>query len=61
MDRAAYVTAKTKQLREFGYALTEQHVSDQLDMLLAGKKLGTGLTVIGSFMEDEVILSGKSK
>lgn len=57
VDRAAYVTAKTKQLREFGYSgLQEHEVSDQIDALLAGKDIGSGLTVIGKFMEGEVIV-----
>lgn len=55
-DRAAYVKAKTKQLQEFGYpSLTEQEVDEQIDALLAGKKFGHGLTVIGMFMDKEVL------
>lgn len=54
---SAYVRAKTKQLIEFGYpTLTETDVSEQLEALLAGKKL----TVVGKFMEDEVVLPRKS-
>lgn len=56
VPRAAYVKAKTKQLREFGYPeLTEAEVDAQIDALLTNKKLGDGLTVIGMFMEDEVL------
>ena len=56
VGRKAYITAKTKQLVEFGYGgLTEETVTAQLDAVLAGKKLGEGLTVIGAFMQDEVI------
>lgn len=52
VDRAAYIKAKTRQLRDFGYRdITERHVGEQVDALLAGKKL----TVIGKFMEDEII------
>lgn len=50
---AAYISAKTKQLREFGYeTLTEEGLRKQLIALLAKKPL----TVIGMFMESEVIL-----
>lgn len=60
VNRADYVRAKTKDLREFGYAgLTEKDVDEQIDAILAGKKLGQGLTVIGKFMEDEIIVAGK--
>lgn len=61
-DRAAYVKAKTKQLREFGYpSLTEREVNEQIDCLIAGKTLGNGLTVIGKFMEEEVIITKTGK
>ena len=54
--RDAYVKAKTKQMRQFGYTdLDEAHVNSQIDALLAGKKIGDGLTVIGKFMEGEVV------
>lgn len=54
--RLDYVKAKTKDFREFGYpSLTEEEVSEQLDVVLSGK--GT-LTVIGHFMKDEVITQG---
>lgn len=50
--RKDYVTAKTKQLREFGYEdLSESHVSEQLDKILADDN---DLTVIGMFMKDEI-------
>lgn len=49
--RSSYVTAKTKQLREFGYtSLTESEVNAQIDLLLTGRKP----SVIGRFMEDEI-------
>lgn len=55
VPREAYVKAKTKQLREFGYNdLTEEHVNEQVDAVLEGKKFGAGLTVIGVFMEGEI-------
>jgi hypothetical protein len=57
VPRAAYIAAKTKQLREFGYAdLSEKAVADQLDLVLAGKKVGTGLDVIGGFIEGDIDL-----
>lgn len=58
VTRAAYVRAKTKQLREFGYpSLTESDVNEQIDAVLAKKSFGEGLTVIGMFMKDEVYVS----
>lgn len=57
VPKAAYVTAKTKQLRGFGYAdLSEAAVLNQLELVLLGKTLKTGLDVIGGFMIDEIIL-----
>ncbi len=51
-ERAAYVTAKTKQLIEFGYAkLTEQQVNDQITAIIDKQPLN----VIGMFMEKEVL------
>lgn len=56
VTRSVYVKAKTKQLREFGYpSLTEAEVDEQIDALLQNKEFGKGLTVIGMFMEGEVI------
>lgn len=56
VPRDAYIKSKTKQLKGFGYSnLTEKEVSDQVDALIAGKKIGAGLTVIGAFMEDEIL------
>lgn len=57
VPRAAYVKAKTQQLREFGYTtLTEEHVNEQVDAVLAKKEFGKGLTVIGKFMEVEIVV-----
>lgn len=51
--RSDYVTAKTKQLRKFGYpSLTEQEVSDELDCLANNKPI----TVIGHFMKYEIVI-----
>lgn len=56
VSRADYVRAKTKQLLEFGYAgLEEEHVDEQVDAVLQGKKHGCGLTVIGGFMDGEIL------
>ena len=56
VSRANYVKAKTKQLQEFGYeTLTEKNVEDQIEAIKAKKKFGEGLTVIGMFMQDELI------
>ncbi|HYG24497.1 MAG TPA: hypothetical protein VEH04_17090 [Verrucomicrobiae bacterium] len=60
VSREAYVKAKTKQLREFGYGtLTEQHVDEQVDAVLSNKEIGAGLTVIGAFMQGEVLGQGR--
>lgn len=56
VPRSAYVKAKAKQLREFGYAkLTEHELIEQIDAVIAGKEIGTGLTVIGGFIKDEIV------
>ncbi len=58
VPRKAYVTAKTKQLRAFGYPdLTEKSVDDQITAILEGKELD----VIGMFMEREVIVPKEGK
>lgn len=57
VPRAAYAKAKHKQLVEFGYTtLTLSHVEEQIDAVLASKTLDSGLTVIGGFMEGEIIV-----
>lgn len=57
VPRTAYVAAKTKQMVEFGYPnLTVKDVDAQVTALIEGKKFGDGLTVIGMFMQDEVVL-----
>ena len=56
VTRADYVTAKTKQLIEFGYgSLTEAQVNEQIDAVLAKKAFGDGLDVIGMMMQDEIL------
>lgn len=56
VPRAAYVKAKTRQLKEFGYGtLTEEGVDEQVTAVLEKKKLLNGLTVIGGFMQDEIL------
>lgn len=55
VDRAHYVKAKTKQLREFGYTdLTEKTVDEQVTAVLEGKELMEGMTVIGGFIKGEI-------
>lgn len=55
IERKHYVTAKTRQLREFGYKdLTEQEVDEQITAALEGKELLKGLTVIGGFIKGEI-------
>lgn len=62
VPREAYVKAKTKQLKEFGYGdLDEAHVDEQITALLEGKKFGKGLTVIGMFMEKEIVVKKATK
>ena len=52
--RSEYVTAKTKDLQEFGYPnLTEQEVDRQLQKILNGE---TDLSIIGRFMVDEIVI-----
>jgi hypothetical protein len=47
-----YIKAKTKQLIEFGYPdLTEAEVRDQLVAISKGEEL----SVIGKFMEDDIV------
>lgn len=56
VPRKAYAIKKVAQLREFGYSsLTVDELEEQIDALMADKKLGDGLTVIGMFMEGEVL------
>lgn len=56
VPRRDYVRAKTKQLRAFGYVgLLDKTVNEQVDAVLQKKTLGDGLTVIGGFMEDEIL------
>lgn len=62
MPRKAYAIKKTAQLREFGYpSLTVDALEEQIDALMADKKLGDGLTVIGMFMEGEVLSKANDK
>ena len=53
-----YIEAKTKQMVEFGYrSLTEDHISQQLELVLAGKMtMAEGLTVIGMFIKQDVVM-----
>lgn len=47
-----YITAKTKQLQEFGYEkLTESEVKNELEKIYNNKKL----TVIGMFMVEDIV------
>jgi hypothetical protein len=49
----SYITVKTKHLRQFGYTkLTKDDVREQLGKLLRREPL----TVIGMFMEDDIVL-----
>lgn len=58
VPRKAYAIKKTAQLKEFGYpSLTVDEVEAQIDALMNNKKLGDGLTVIGMFMEGEILSS----
>lgn len=55
VNRAHYVKAKTRALREFGYSnLTEGAVNEQLQAVLDGGSLRTGeLDIIGSFIAND--------
>lgn len=49
--RSVYVTAKTKQLVEFGYStLTEEETDRQITKVFKKQKL----TIIGMFIKDEI-------
>ncbi len=51
-DTEKYVTAKTRDLRKFGYStLTEDEVRGQLIAVLNGEKL----SVIGMFIEGDIV------
>lgn len=51
VSKSAYVKAKTRQLREFGYeTLTEDEVTRQLDVILSGGEPN----VIGMFIEGDL-------
>ena len=57
VSKQHYVTAKTKDLKEFGYeSLTEAEVEDQVDKILNGEDLG----VIGLFCKDDIQISPKA-
>ena len=50
VSKQSYITAKTKDLKAFGYNVTEETVLEQLDKILKDEKL----SVIGMFMEDDI-------
>lgn len=52
VDKDVYITAKTKDLREFGYEkLSESEVEEQLNRVLNGEELN----VIGMFIEKDIV------
>ncbi len=52
VSKAAYIKAKTGDLRNFGYSnLTESEVANQLEKILNGEELD----VIGMFMESDIV------
>lgn len=54
VEKDAYVTAKTKDLIEFGYPnLTEKEVADQLEAVLTDGEL----SIIGHFIKDDIVLN----
>lgn len=53
VDKYVYITAKTKDLIEFGYSnLTSNQVSDQLERVLNNQDLDA----IGMFIQKDIIL-----
>jgi len=55
VSRHAYVTAKHKQMVDFGYStLTKSEVDTQVELVIAGKTMADGLSVIGMFMKDDL-------
>ena len=56
VSKADYITAKTKDLQEYGYTtLTEDEVKVQLNKILYED---IDLSVIGLFMKDDIKLCG---
>lgn len=54
IPKSAYIKAKTKQMRDFGYSkLTEEEVLKQVDIILSGEK---STNIIGMFIQDEIKL-----
>jgi len=52
VDTQAYINAKMKSLKEFGYgSLTTETVAEQLGVVLSGKG---AKTVIGHFIEQDI-------
>lgn len=52
VPKEIYIIAKTKDLRQFGYAnLSESEVESQLDKVLAGEELD----IIGMFIEKDIV------
>ncbi|HUS48585.1 MAG TPA: hypothetical protein VMZ91_00330 [Candidatus Paceibacterota bacterium] len=52
VDKEDYIVARTKDLKEFGYSsITEDDVRLQLDKIFKGEVL----SVIGLFIEDDII------
>ena len=57
--KSDYITAKTKDLIEFGFAkLSEREVQYQVDKILKGKN---DLNIIGRFCEEDIDTSKTNK
>lgn len=56
VDTEKYIAAKLAALKEFGYAsLTTADIREQLGHVIAGHTMEEGLTVIGMFMQDDIV------
>lgn len=56
VDTEKYIKAKTKALQEFGYgSISENDVWEQLQHVLDGHKMDQGLTVIGMFINNDIV------
>jgi len=52
VDKEQYISAKTKDLKEYGYeSLTRQDVANQLEKVIKGEELD----IIGMFIEKDIV------
>lgn len=57
VDTEKYIKAKTAALQEFGYkSVAAADVREQLQHVLDGHDMNEGLTVIGMFLQNDIVL-----